>query len=71
MPTEKDILQHQLQELKVLEAELSTVHPKARLYERMVPSSNVFFLAKDKNAVKSATKQQQDTMTKKLKELNK
>ncbi|KAI9322638.1 hypothetical protein BX666DRAFT_1897117 [Dichotomocladium elegans] len=52
----KELLEHQLQEIKVLNAELASLRPNATLYERQVPSSNVFFLARDHNAVKSAAK---------------
>ncbi|KAG2201185.1 hypothetical protein INT47_012996 [Mucor saturninus] len=42
-----------IQESKVLNAELAHLKPTTALYERQVPSSNIFFLAKDNEAVKT------------------
>ncbi|KAI8356215.1 hypothetical protein BD560DRAFT_437987 [Blakeslea trispora] len=46
-------LNKQIQEAKVLNAELSHLKPNSKLYERQVPSSNIFFLARDNEAVKT------------------
>ncbi|GAA5808906.1 hypothetical protein MFLAVUS_002305 [Mucor flavus] len=47
------LLDKQIQETKVLNAELSHLKPTTTLYERQVPSSNLFFLARDNEQVKA------------------
>ncbi|CAO3623886.1 unnamed protein product [Cunninghamella blakesleeana] len=66
---EKIILERKLQEYKVLNAELGFIKPSSKVYQRQVPTSNVYFLEKDKNLVKSNAKYQQQGLEKKIKEL--
>ncbi|CAO3609741.1 unnamed protein product [Cunninghamella echinulata] len=68
---DKLILEKKLQEYKVLNAELSSIKPSSKIYQRQVPTSNVFFLEKDKNIVKSNAIYQQKEIEKKLTNLNK
>ncbi|KAI7898072.1 uncharacterized protein BX663DRAFT_556151 [Cokeromyces recurvatus] len=46
-------LEKLIQEAKVLNAELSHIRSTTALYERHVPSSNIFFLADNNDLVKS------------------
>ncbi|CAO3638999.1 unnamed protein product [Mucor fragilis] len=64
---QKAILDKQIQESKVLNAELSHLKPTTALYERQVPSSNIFFLAKDNEAVKTKSLSFQKELEKQLK----
>ncbi|OBZ90349.1 hypothetical protein A0J61_01604 [Choanephora cucurbitarum] len=60
-------LNRQLQEAKVLNAELSHLKPSSRLYERQVPSSNIFFLAQDNEAVRTTGLEHQKRLEQQLK----
>ncbi|KAL0138033.1 hypothetical protein V8B55DRAFT_1534351 [Mucor lusitanicus] len=64
---QKAILDKQIQESRVLNAELSHLKPTTALYERQVPSSNIFFLAKDNEAVKAKSLSFQKELEKQLK----
>ncbi|KAI9469652.1 MAG: hypothetical protein EXX96DRAFT_612184 [Benjaminiella poitrasii] len=57
----------QIQEAKVLNAELSHIRPTTALYERHVPSSNIFFLAPNNDLVKSKSLLYQKDIEKQLK----
>lgn len=65
------MLDKQVQESKVLNAELSHLKPTTALYERQVPSSNIFFLAKDNDVVKEKSLSYQKQLEKQLEELDK
>ncbi|OAD76649.1 hypothetical protein PHYBLDRAFT_142163 [Phycomyces blakesleeanus NRRL 1555(-)] len=58
----KTYLENELRAAKVLNSELKGLRSSAALYERHVPSSNIFFLADDKKAVQSAAKKRQDDL---------
>ncbi|GAN06917.1 60S ribosomal protein L38 [Mucor ambiguus] len=60
-------MKSQIQESKVLNAELSHLKPTTALYERQVPSSNIFFLAKDNETVKAKSLSFQKELEKQLK----
>ncbi|KAL1931908.1 hypothetical protein VTP01DRAFT_8964 [Rhizomucor pusillus] len=62
------VLEKELQEAKVLNAELSSLRPTARVFERQVPSSNIFFLATGKNKVKSDAKHRESQLLKQQKQ---
>ncbi|CAO3596618.1 unnamed protein product [Absidia cylindrospora] len=55
MSIRKAALEKKLQESKVLSTELASVQSTAKVYQRKVPSSNIFLLENDTNTVKSAT----------------
>ncbi|CAO3667839.1 unnamed protein product [Rhizopus microsporus] len=66
---DKQLLDRQIQEAKVLNAELAHLRPKAQLYERQVPSSNLFFLARDNASVKKKSEEYQRGLEKQRQEL--
>ncbi|CAO3596617.1 unnamed protein product [Absidia cylindrospora] len=69
MSIRKAALEKKLQESKVLSTELASVQSTAKVYQRKVPSSNIFLLENDTNTVKSATLLQQKSLEKELKTL--
>ncbi len=66
---QKAALQTNINELTVLDAEMKSLKPKARVYKQQ-PNSQVFFLA-DKTAVWSSAKQTLDGLIKAYSELEK
>ncbi|KAI8335849.1 hypothetical protein BC941DRAFT_514683 [Chlamydoabsidia padenii] len=70
MSNKEATLKQKLQESKVLAAELTYLRPTAKLYQRKVPTSNIFFLETDINTIKSDAKYQQKILEKEVKALS-
>ncbi|ORX49886.1 hypothetical protein DM01DRAFT_1409337 [Hesseltinella vesiculosa] len=63
-----DTLEQRLQEAKVLETELATLRPDAKIYQRHVDSSHIFFLASDVDKIKSDTLRRKQDLEKQIKD---
>ncbi|ORX99584.1 hypothetical protein K493DRAFT_348463 [Basidiobolus meristosporus CBS 931.73] len=62
-------LEQELQEINILNGELSTLRPKSRVYEKWSSTSNLYFLADKRANVTSNKKKQEIQLTNQIKQL--
>ncbi|KAK9680934.1 hypothetical protein K7432_015798 [Basidiobolus ranarum] len=62
-------LEHELQEVNILNGELSSLKPKSRVYEKWTSTSTLFFLADKRANVTSNKKKQEIQLANEIKRL--